>query len=599
MVLAILVVGMIAQHPASPKAFDPAAGEKAVSTFERYLSEFGAKAPYRVQALGEIRSNNAGTGSWQVRMGTADHQSYAAYFNPDGKPASIFRGYEAYEQTDLPKAPRVKPHSTLITRQADRLLRFLKSHDELGAPSLVVNPGNQVTLYAPFLKNGYPFAGIGSGVAVSFRPDLHLVTSMRRNVGSTEVKGTRPVLSQTQANTAAQNALAKMNFKNPWYDLDKVVLTGKSHLAYYQEYGQGKANLAYMVEYKVTYKDKPRSGMRISSWPINLPTIAEIAIDAQNSQNLGTNVLLSSSRFTTSTKQEKVGKYLLSDNSLQPGATMQMSGGSSAEKEYVGELTRGTSPDYVSLAHEFLKKSHIIGRYYLSGLSRTDGYIPGKKDMIVGLAKDEKHFYDVLMDPATGKVDFMTSPISTARVSSFVPTADDLKFGRMLVSRMAPGMALAPVESLGVSPEGSFAAGAGALSHGLPFFNLNPTYGASVSFEIGERRMLTFNRTDPPKTEIPEPKITSEQAKALLIKFAPGASDRDTASKTLLSKQYPSRVRPVLGFYKLKSESSVRLVWEGAVDWKPAATGPYGEVGTMEFFIDAHTGEVIQPDDRF
>jgi hypothetical protein len=154
------------------------------------------------------------------------------------------------------------------------------------------------------------------------------------------------------------------------------------------------------------------------------------------------------------------------------------------------------------------------------------------------------------------------------------------------------------IDRIAVDPKGAGGAQFHLLVNGRRFYNLNPTYGYYMNFDLSSKRVTWFgSREDVPPVNAVQAKIPARQAYDRFIKYAmnPGQDDSVVG---LLSPKWPTkmRLRPDLGYYKWKDEPQARLVYRGVVEpenWK----GP-GTHSMLKAFVDAQSGELLIPDDQ-
>ena len=127
------------------------------------------------------------------------------------------------------------------------------------------------------------------------------------------------------------------------------------------------------------------------------------------------------------------------------------------------------------------------------------------------------------------------------------------------------------------------------------FFNVFPSYGYTMQFDLKTRRVYTVRSFGvlPPVDKRPT-KISKSEAKEILTKAFPSSPEfKRRVDIQKIFGQLTFRVRMELGFYKRRGETSARHVWRGEAtivrkDGKP----PY-DLSKEYLMADAVTGEVI------
>jgi hypothetical protein len=126
--------------------------------------------------------------------------------------------------------------------------------------------------------------------------------------------------------------------------------------------------------------------------------------------------------------------------------------------------------------------------------------------------------------------------------------------------------------------------------NGLRFFNLNPTYAHRLALYPASASVVYF-RASPALPEIAawKPAVSADTAMRLISAWA---ADRAKQHR----RQFDAGdVAPQLGYWKFRSEHSARLVWRAMHYTKIG--GRSLQQGPIRVFVDAITGEVIEPDD--
>lgn len=314
-----LLVGVALQH-----RWDPAAAAKTVAMVEQLMTDVGVKGPIKTREVTEYVQGDQRTG-WHMLSVSADRDLYDVYVGEFGGPIQIIRGYEGYDNRDLKKNDLLPIDSPLIFNYADHILSQLSKRNELGDPSLSFAGDNAAVLRVPILRNGKTYTGPEGGTnttAISFRPDLGVITSIWFSQDAVPVNAKDPANSLDAARSAAQRALQKEAAKrkdNPWYDVAEAKLTGTWTLVNYRGFAERVARLAWSLDYEIDYKPKERQArVAMSGGPVNVPTIGEIYIDSQNGSVLATTTRTSAWLVQTGVSPVKVGNYFFYDFTALP-----------------------------------------------------------------------------------------------------------------------------------------------------------------------------------------------------------------------------------------------------------------------------------------
>jgi hypothetical protein len=128
--------------------------------------------------------------------------------------------------------------------------------------------------------------------------------------------------------------------------------------------------------------------------------------------------------------------------------------------------------------------------------------------------------------------------------------------------------------------------------HSLRFFNINPTYAHTVQFEPDSGSVYIFQPCPPlPSVNSWIPRVTAHTALAKIHEWARRRSKQK--SRPLIVT--PGELRADLGYWKFKNEAKARLVWR-VVHVMQINGLPYGG-GSYTIFVDALTGQFVEPDD--
>lgn len=170
------------------------------------------------------------------------------------------------------------------------------------------------------------------------------------------------------------------------------------------------------------------------------------------------------------------------------------------------------------------------------------------------------------------------------------PNLDDATARRFADRLMARVPGAVPVRFGAISKGAAAGASAqyDAIVDGLRYFNLNPTYGYSFSFD--RNGGLTWfghqDRLPPPAAHVP--KVSRARAVAKL--------ESVWRSRRPASWPSPLRVEAELGLYARKGEPKARLVWHGEVF--DVGDGRHIQHTALNTFVDATTGQTFEADDR-
>lgn len=135
--------------------------------------------------------------------------------------------------------------------------------------------------------------------------------------------------------------------------------------------------------------------------------------------------------------------------------------------------------------------------------------------------------------------------------------------------------------------------------NGRLFFNLNPHYGYTLSWDPATQEVDTFmsNEVIPPLNST-RPKITQEAARRAFLTYARSSPASDGTAQMLVRPPLPmkSELRVELGYFHWKNERDARLVWHATVGSR--YQGVYQQTGPLMVLVDAQTGKLIAPDDQ-
>jgi hypothetical protein len=131
------------------------------------------------------------------------------------------------------------------------------------------------------------------------------------------------------------------------------------------------------------------------------------------------------------------------------------------------------------------------------------------------------------------------------------------------------------------------------LVHGHPFFNLNPTYAASLAVDPESGLAFEFYGSPPaPPVNASTQLIAAAAALERLRRWG----HADALKKGLPKAVDPSEgVVAELGYWKFKDEPTARLVWR-ASKYSTVEGHRYG-LGSLRMFVDALNGQMLKPDD--
>jgi len=128
--------------------------------------------------------------------------------------------------------------------------------------------------------------------------------------------------------------------------------------------------------------------------------------------------------------------------------------------------------------------------------------------------------------------------------------------------------------------------------HGLTFFNLNPTYGHRLVMEP-KTGAINYFQPSPPLPEVNgwNPEISGPVARKKISLWV----------ERRLQEQHRPKIdtgqteKPELGYWKFRGETTARLVWQvaGYINMNGVRYGG----GAYRIFVDAMTGDLIEPDD--
>ena len=403
-----------------PPTQDPLAGEKIVNSVERYMRSFGVKEPLRLESLGNIGPLlGNGQDRWEVNIVSGKSDNYYAFVGSDGFPIVIERGFEGWDQRDLPDVDQLPINSPMFTNFADHILAQIPKTFELGPPSMWITHNNLATVSSAFLHHDREYvspSGEGAGFFVTFRPDLGIMTEYHTLGSLLPVNAEQPTITLDQAKESAQTTLDKTvvpeQKNNGWFDVTKSTLTGASSLAYYYTWGYEHAVLAWLVEYKVTFKERLHKssmpGIYILGGPINTPLQACIAIDATNGNVLDTKIsALSKTEFSRATT--KVGKYqVLDDSNMTVHTSDGPDGYKSLEQQRFEEIKNGApiGDDYLEIAKKYLKDKGVGDDLHLMGLLRMMSSPEQPYEWTIGFRTTHGESYRVDVNPKTMQVDY-------------------------------------------------------------------------------------------------------------------------------------------------------------------------------------------------
>ena len=138
------------------------------------------------------------------------------------------------------------------------------------------------------------------------------------------------------------------------------------------------------------------------------------------------------------------------------------------------------------------------------------------------------------------------------------------------------------------------------LLHGLPFFNLNPTYGYRVSFNRVTGAVIDyFAPPDFPPVNADKAKVSSAQAVKLLEHWAKTHYRSGGGAAYLYGPDWKVKIelRPELGYYKFAKEPKARLAWYAHMWVKFNGSSQASDSGYLRMLVDAQTAEMKLVDD--
>jgi len=272
----------------------------------------------------------------------------------------------------------------------------------------------------------------------------------------------------------------------------------------------------------------------------------------------------------------------------------------------------GTSPksqgidgeDAVRIARQFAQKAGIRAKLALTHVSEVDGkpwgFGPGKYK-VVGFAYPDKRWAQAYVS-LKGEIYLfqVVDPDPSNRLQSV-----NLHYPNLDAIAMRLLKAGHPTETCALRPWPTGQSGTSVMAYfditvaGKKFFNLNPTYGYRVDFYPPTAELTYFSRPGQiPAVVATVPKVPEAKAMAVLEHWARTHYRTGRGYPTMFAPGSPwnPTVSPELGYYKFKSEPEARLVWEAHV-WTHIKQAPSMESGCLRMFVDAVTGELIEPDD--
>ena len=201
----------------------------------------------------------------------------------------------------------------------------------------------------------------------------------------------------------------------------------------------------------------------------------------------------------------------------------------------------------------------------------------------------------VVLDARTGQALFIqTEPMPAVSSANRISTPEQTRRANALLHTLGydRDVKLGPFHA--ADAHGPTCALFYRTAHGLPFFNLNPTYGHQLWFDPGTGA-INYLLPSPtlPEVNAWRPNISATAAVAKISAWAGDRVRRKHHDFRVAETQGP--LTPELGYWKFEKQTTARLVWRAT----PYVTnrGKVIEMGAYRVFVDALTGEVVEPDD--
>jgi len=241
-------------------------------------------------------------------------------------------------------------------------------------------------------------------------------------------------------------------------------------------------------------------------------------------------------------------------------------------------------------AEAILHKIGVQDSLALSGLSKGD-WASKEPSWVVSFSSAHGSGF-VGINARTGSVNRLQVQDSRSKApkSNRPPTPADSQLTGRILRTLGYGKGLDVNSDVGFSGGGPFH----LLVHGLPFFNLNPNYGPTVSAYDAAAPTIIFYAPPPlPPINAWRPKVEGRIAAEKIRTWAHARAQ----ARHLPAVVDPSvgALTPELGYWKGAQDPVAHLVWR-ATKYTRIEGRPYG-LGALRMFVDALTGELIEPDD--